>query len=164
MSVIAVKIYKKKIEIGADSITVYGDTQTKSKSSKIRKINKDWIVAGCGGANIMDLFFEFCTNHAPKNNTPESITSLMIEFNKHVKEIGSFDINDMSLLMVHKKKAFAVDGVSATEIEEFMADGAGMDYALTALHLGKTVKEAIAVACELSIYCERPINVFTIKL
>lgn len=34
-----------------------------------------------------------------------------------------------------------------------------MDFALAALHLGHTAEEAVEVATELSIYCEKPVQV-----
>jgi hypothetical protein len=39
----------------------------------------------------------------------------------------------------------------------------GIDYALTALYLGLSVKEAIEAACDLSIFCEKPVNVIELK-
>ena len=44
------------------------------------------------------------------------------------------------------------------------AIGAGEDYALASLHLGHTAKEAVETACELSVYCERPVKSLTRRL
>jgi hypothetical protein len=38
-----------------------------------------------------------------------------------------------------------------------------MDCGLAALYLGASVKGAIETACQLSILCERPVNVIEVK-
>ncbi len=47
-----------------------------------------------------------------------------------------------------------------TEVTTYEAIGVGTRYALSALCLGHSVEEAIEVACELSIYCEKPVIKF----
>ena len=64
---------------------------------------------------------------------------------------------------VFEGKVFLIEGFYVKEIEEYMAIGAGMDFALAALYLGSTVQEAIKTACHLSILCEEPINIVEIK-
>jgi len=48
-------------------------------------------------------------------------------------------------------------------VEKFEAIGAGSDFALAALFLGKDSREAVEVACQLSIYCEEPIISFEMR-
>jgi ATP-dependent protease HslVU (ClpYQ) peptidase subunit len=48
--------------------------------------------------------------------------------------------------------------------EKVFARGSGGDYALAALHLGKTAEEAVALACKLDVYCGMGIDMLEIKL
>ena len=59
--------------------------------------------------------------------------------------------------------AVRVEGFYVKEITDYMAIGAGMDFALAALYLGSSVKDAIKTACHLSILCEEPINLIEIE-
>lgn len=54
---------------------------------------------------------------------------------------------------------YTVESWHVDRITTYMAIGAGMDFALAALYLGKTAKKAVETAIELSIYCEAPILV-----
>ena len=56
-----------------------------------------------------------------------------------------------------------MEGFFIKEVTDYTAIGAGMDYSLSALYLGNTVKESIKAACHLSIYCEEPINIIEIE-
>jgi ATP-dependent protease HslVU (ClpYQ) peptidase subunit len=66
-------------------------------------------------------------------------------------------------VIVLDKKAFMMEGFFIKEVTDYTAIGAGMDYALSALYLGNSVKESIKAACHLSIYCEEPINLMEIE-
>jgi hypothetical protein len=39
-----------------------------------------------------------------------------------------------------------------------------MDFALSALYLGNSVKDSIKAACHLSVYCEAPVNIIEIEI
>lgn len=43
--------------------------------------------------------------------------------------------------------------------DKFIAMGCGRDYAITALHLGKTAKEAVEIACLFDIQCGKGVDV-----
>lgn len=45
----------------------------------------------------------------------------------------------------------------------FHAIGCGKDYALTAMHLGKTAEEAVAIASDLNIYCGNGIDTLELQ-
>jgi ATP-dependent protease HslVU (ClpYQ) peptidase subunit len=55
--------------------------------------------------------------------------------------------------------AFYINGWLIEEVKTFEAIGAGMDFALAAMHMGHSAKEAVQTACELSVFCEQPIQV-----
>ena len=66
-------------------------------------------------------------------------------------------------ILVIEKKAFLVEGFFVKEITDYTAIGAGMDFSLSALYLGNSVKESIKAACHLSVYCEEPINIMEVS-
>jgi hypothetical protein len=59
MSVVAVKVKKDKIVIGADSILVSGWTQEKDKLAKLNKVN-GMVIGDVGDAQEGGLFLVYC--------------------------------------------------------------------------------------------------------
>lgn len=164
MSVVAVKVYKNRIVIGADSFISFGYyTQRKDEGAKIFKQNN--MVVGCVGyAKDMTLFKLYCRDRKPARNDEEAIIDFMAEFIKWAKAIDKDYKCRSSFMIVYQKKAWLVDdSFYLNEITTFQAMGAGQDMAQTAMHLGRSVKEAIAVACEISIYCEKPVVTFEVR-
>lgn len=66
-------------------------------------------------------------------------------------------------LLVYRGKVFDINDLYVREITTYWALGAGETYAKAALHLGHSAFEAVQVACELSPWCETPINTITIE-
>lgn len=163
MSVVAIrKIEKGKFEIAADSIYVRGWTQGKDPNVKLWKVG-DMIAGSAGRMAVSGLFREYIENHRPKSNSEWGWVNFMSDFICYATKIDSkLSSDDNEFIVVWKKKAFFLVGMSVQEIKTFFAIGAGTEYALTALHLGHSAKEAVNVACELSIYCEKPIKVFLV--
>ena len=165
MSVVAVRKKDGKVTIGADSIRITGwGTQEKDKLAKLFRVNADMIVGTVGDSAIHSLFREFLKNHLPKSNTEYGWTTLVSEFSNHLNELKNPPkLETSAFIVVHKQKVFFIDSYFVREINDYYAIGAGMDYALAALHLGASVKEAIETACHLSIFCEKPANVIELK-
>jgi len=162
MSVVAVRVTNDEIIIGADSILVTGYTQTKDKAAKLFETN-GLIVGDVGFAQEGSLFFLYCQTRKPTAPTELAVVEFMVEFGKWKDTKGDELSIQNSYILIFEEKAFIVEGLFVKEITDFTAIGAGMDYALSALYLGETVERAIEVACELSIYCERPINIKKVK-
>lgn len=165
MSVVAVKITGKgKYEMAADSILVRGDTQSKgdrSYSSKIMKVN-GMVIGASGKAKETTLLFVFCATRKPTAATIPAVLTFLAEFAEWKKKaIDTGDIENWYLIGF-AGKVFHVNGWYVEEVRTHEAIGAGMDYALAALHLGHNVKSAVEVACDLSIYCERPVVVYKV--
>jgi ATP-dependent protease HslVU (ClpYQ) peptidase subunit len=161
MSIVAVRKEKNKITIGADSIRISGwGTQEKDKLAKLFRISKEMVLGAAGSCATSSLFREFIENHLPKTNDEYGWTLLMREFASYLSEVKSAPkFEDAIFIVVHKGKAFFLGGYFVREINDYYAIGAGMDYALAALYLGASVEKAIKTACELSIFCEGPVNV-----
>jgi ATP-dependent protease HslVU (ClpYQ) peptidase subunit len=66
-------------------------------------------------------------------------------------------------ILVIDKKVFQIESFFVAEIDTFTAIGAGQDFALAALYLGHSPKEAVQIACELSVMCEPPIKEYIIE-
>lgn len=161
MSVVAVKVTKNKITIGADSILVYGNTQEKDKFAKLNEVN-GMIIGDVGDAQEGALFLIFCKTRKPREASVEALVEFMSDFQDWLgKKIDNTTLENQYIIVL-EKKAFMLEGFFIKEITDYTAIGAGMDYALAALYLGNSVKESIKAACHLSIYCEEPINLFSV--
>ncbi len=162
MSVVAIKKIKKgKFEISADSIRITGWTQEKDKKAKLWKID-DIIIGTAGLCSLSALFREYVENHKPKTNNEYGWIVLVKDFIKYIKDINdTLKIDDSLFIVIYKEKAWYINGLYIREIKDYFAIGAGEDFALAALYLGHSTKEACSVACELSMACEKPINTLT---
>jgi ATP-dependent protease HslVU (ClpYQ) peptidase subunit len=165
MSVVAVRKESSKITIGADSIRISGwGTQEKDKLAKLFRVSKDLVVGTVGDAAIHSLFREYLKNHLPKSNTEYGWTNLIGEFSNYLNDLKNAPkLENSAFIVVDKQKVFYIASYFVREINDYYAIGAGMDYALSALYLGSTVKKAIEAACHLSIFCEKPAYVIEIK-
>lgn len=162
MSIVACKVYKDKIEIGADSIKVRYPTQQKNKNIKLCKIN-DMIIGSSGTVEEIALFRNYCMSHKILKANERFVFEFMCEFAEwKKKKIDKYDIEN-SYIIVFLGKAFHIHGFLIEEIKTYEAIGAGLDYALSVMYLGHDVEKAVETACELSVYCEKPINIMTMK-
>jgi len=162
MSVVAVRVTKKKITIGADSILVSGWTQEKDKLAKLNKAN-GMIIGDVGDAEEGALFLLFCKTRKPREASVDAIVEFMSEFQDWMNnKTGESKLSNQYILII-EKKAFMIEGFFIKEVTDYTAIGAGMDFALSALYLGKSVKDSIKAACHLSVYCEEPINIIEVE-
>lgn len=164
MSIVACRIYDDKIRIGSDSITVRGDTQDKAKDKflKLAEVN-GMVIGSVGFCEENGLFFTFCMNRNPKSAAEDDVLEFICEFAEWKKKRTEKHEIENDYLIVFDSKVFYIQRFFVKEIISYEAIGAGMDYALSALYLGHDVEKAIEVACELSIYCEKPIKIIEIK-
>ena len=162
MSVVAVKVTKNKITIGADSILVSGWTQEKDKLAKLNKAN-GMIIGDVGDAEEGALFLLFCKTRKPREASVDAIVEFMSEFQDWMNnKTGESKLSNQYILII-EKKAFMIEGFFIKEVTDYTAIGAGADFALSALYLGNSVKDSIKAACHLSVYCEEPINIIEVE-
>ncbi len=160
MSVTVVEVKKNKIVLVADSIRVRGYTQEKVNNAKIKKVNDVFGFACCGTAKELELFFLFCQSRQPRAADSTALVEFMCEFQEWLlKKTGVWTALENTYLVVFNGHAFSFQDFYCVEVLTSECHGAGEDYALTAMHLGKSAKEAVEVACELCVYCEQPVNV-----
>lgn len=168
MSVVAVKVYQDHYTMASDSIMVHGwGTQTKDKTFKFAKMFKigELVVGSCGYVSEAAALNMFLREHhlSDLRLGEEAIYQLMWQFAKFKDEkLGSKEITN-SWIIGTPKNVWNFEGGSCIEIKSHFAIGAGMDFALGALQHGASATEAVAVACELSTYCELPVLVETVN-
>lgn len=164
MSVVCVKVAKKAVEIASDSIMVQGWTQSKGNNSYAKLFSVNGMTIGSVGyAEEGSLMQVFCMTHQPEAATESAILQFLSAFSEWTYKSMNKRGIDNSYILVFQDKVFEIEGFFVQEITTFTAIGAGKDFALTALHLGHDVKKAVAIACELSVYCEPPIRYSVIK-
>jgi len=162
MTVIAVKIDKKEITIGADSLLLRGDV-CDSRCVKIFQTNG--IILGTAGYySDLILFYIFCKTHVPKTPTDDGLIDFMSEYYDWMKKkTDQKEFDDSIKIFIYKKKVFYINGFEVMVIKKYGAIGSGKKYALTALHLGNSVKESLKVASYFNPYCGAPFTIIKIK-
>jgi len=164
MSVIAAKIEPTQIKLASDSILVRGWTQEKKTgaSAKLCFVNNMHIgaVGKCEESSLLKLF---CITHRPERAEENAIVTFMAEFADWKKQrTNEYTLENVYILVIDKK-VFQIESFFVAEIDTFTAIGAGQDFALAALYLGHSPKEAVQIACELSVMCEPPIKEYIIE-
>jgi hypothetical protein len=164
MSVVACRFTEKEIEISADSISVQGYTQEKGrdKFSKLNQIN-GLTIGSVGYASENGMMQIFSSTHKPSAPTEDGILNFLAEFAEwKKKKTEKYEIAN-NFIIVFEGHAFVSNEFWVKEFTSYEAIGAGMDFALAALYLGHDTVKAIETACELSVFCEKPIKTFRIN-
>jgi ATP-dependent protease HslVU (ClpYQ) peptidase subunit len=160
MSVVVCRILEGGgYEIASDSISVRGITQSKGENSKFSKLfeENDIVVGGVGTAREIALMQLYCRTHKPSDASESAMLEFISEFVGWKKDKTNEAGIENSYMIGFGGKVFDVEGWFIHEITTYEAIGAGMNYALTALYLVKSAREAVEVAIHLSIYCEGPV-------
>lgn len=164
MSVVAVRVNEKNIEVAADSIVVRGDTmRNDSGFKKLFKVN-DMIIGAVGSAEECALFKYFCRVNLLEEPTEKCILEYMVNFlNFKINMTPNYPDLENAYIIIVGGKAFQVEGLLVQEIEEYAAIGAGEDFATAALYLGHTAEEAVKVSCALSCFVSDPIVKYVVE-
>ncbi len=160
MSVVACKILPDGYEIASDSITVRWATQSKGENTKFSKLFEinGLVIGSVGSAEEASLLQMYCKTRQPASANEQDLLEFMSEFANWKKtKVSKSDITN-HYIVGFEGKVFSVAGWFIQEVVTYEAIGAGMDYALAALYLGNSAHDAVKVACELSIFCEEPIQ------
>ena len=117
----------------------------RSECTKIYK-NKDMVLAICGTLACGFELLEWYKKGKKKKDWP------------------SFQATDdwTTLVVAHKKKVFYLEGQPnpIEVLEPFYAWGSGRDYALGAMEMGATAKQAVEIASKFNIHCGYGVDVF----
>lgn len=166
MSVVACRVYDDRIEIAADSISVRGWSQLKGDNLRYAKLTKvnGMIVGGVGKTEENALMQIFCETHKPKAPTCDDLVTFLSEFSQWKRGRTNDGAITNDFFFVVEAKVFVTSNFLVQEVVTYNAIGAGDDFAMSALYLGHSPAKAVETACELSIYCERPIVQFTVPI
>ena len=162
MSCISAKVYKNKIEIASDSITMRDDTKTPTTVPKLEAIN-DMIIGACGYASETGLMFLYAENHKPFNNSIRGIREFFLEFCDWKQNKGECFNTQNEYIIAYQSKCFINIYGDISEVKDYYAIGAGMQYALAALYLGQSPSEAVKVSCALSCRVAEPIIQYSME-
>lgn len=165
MSVIVVKKYKDRIEIAADkqSSGTYGGTKNLD-TSKLTKID-NIIFGSVGYLSHHNLMIQFLATNKLSEVNKQSMLDFIVKFQKYIKELNSENKLYNDYIFIVKKKVFFIDSYfTVEEITDNKCIGSGGKFAQVALHYGKSVSDAVRVACKYDLYCGGKINKFKVKL
>lgn len=165
MSVLSVKNYKDKVVIGADTqVTRWMNME---KITKLFKDPKQDLYYGCAGScSEITAFQVFLETHKPADNSIRSLHEFFTNFVLFKKSFtDKFELDNYYLIVFEKTPYFVEDSLYISEIKEgeYESIGAGFVEANTAMKLGKGVKTALEIACDMNIYCNKPVDIYTIK-
>ena len=152
MSVVAVRKYPDRLDFAADSIRTVGYRQESQRVTELTKLVEvnDMTIGGVGYSVELSFLFLFAKTHKPKAATTDAVLDFLVEFYDWARAKNESFGRQNHYLLGFQGEAFRIcDGYLVDRINEFGAIGAGEDFALTAMHLGKTETEAIEVASEL---------------
>ena len=164
MSVVAVRVYDKEIEMAADSIIVCGSRQELyyGNHTKLNKIN-NMIIGTSGSCEEGGLMWMYAQNHRPLSPTERDVLEFFVEFVNWKKDKSSSSILNNHYLLAIEGKVFHIQNYMVLEVDKYAAIGAGADYALAALYLGSSAEKSAEVACDLSCYVAEPIITYTME-
>lgn len=167
MTVIAARKTKDAIIFASDSILVAGYLKATDKEVVYNKLfQQNEMVIGSTGTGYEGTLMElFSRNHRPIDGKRLSVIDFFVEFREWINKRDVDHSPENDYLIAYGKKLFRTyGGLDIYEVPEFEAIGAGEDFAKAALHLGHTPREAVEVACKLSIYCSEPISEITVEI
>ena len=162
MSVVAVKVDPHKIRIAADSILIKEDLK-KTNFKKLCKF-KDIIVAGCGSAEELSLFFKFAEEFTPASCDINGIRHYMKSFSDVLEDCYNDRKINNDYIIIYRGHVYEVEGMFVQEITDYTAIGEGEPYALAELYLGHDVVDAVQAACKFSCFVSEPIVSFEVDI
>ena len=166
MSVVATQITDKEIVLAADSFIGIGMwAQDKREDAKAHKSENGVIFGAVGYTEEINLMRLFLKTHRPAAPNEDELLDFMSEFHNWVRKTTgnqSYALLNSWHFIFDGHAFLCHNGYNIREITDHDAIGAGLVQAKTALSLGMDAERSVEVACDLSIYCEKPVNVFRV--
>jgi len=170
MTVLIAQRTKDRIILGADTGVFQGDHVTNLANHrghlKIMTIN-DITYSACGYQAESVNFGLFCQTRKPENSDQMGMQRFFNDFGKWLKDNGpGKEKIENNYFIVFEKRLFHYCHGATMEILEgdFRTDGAGYAAAYMAIHLGKSVKEAIKATIEIHLYARGEPQIVEIML
>jgi ATP-dependent protease HslVU (ClpYQ) peptidase subunit len=160
MTVLIAQHTKEKIILGADSGGFYnsGFKINLNNQCRLKKINvvNGITYSAAGSASELINFGLFCQIRKPERNDQLGMQKFFVDFNKWLKDqnITTNQVIENSYFIVFENKLFQYNSGAIDEIleDDFATSGAGFREAYMAMHLGKTVQEAIDLTIEMNMW------------
>lgn len=167
MSVIAVKI-GKNIEFATDSAIMYptegGDSEVLVSESPIlsKVVRSEFIPLLIGSTgNILEtqILDKFLLGGYTCSPTKQSVFDFMTRFSEFKrKTTDDGTIRNHSIFWFQSEDEVVVtQRMSVLKPADYAAIGSGFQFAMAALHLGHSAREAVQVAIDLNPYCAGPV-------
>jgi len=174
MTVIAFKKEGNKIHVAADTLVTQG-FDVVSYTNKIIKHSNDWAVGFAGDASIGQIFLTYSKYYMPGEDKSEGdeplfhIVNYINGFVSYINNSPMFPTQDQSkedgydFVMFYKGHIFTYSSNGElSEINYPFAIGIGQSFAIVAMRLGHTAKEAVEIAIKNNIACGGDIDEFTV--
>jgi ATP-dependent protease HslVU (ClpYQ) peptidase subunit len=161
MTVICARVNGETIEFAADRQTSQGYRRVLVGQTTLGKLHQaNGVTFGSAGFKAESQWFGlFCQTHKPEQADESAIASFMLEFVDWMKKKKSDFKSENSYLIAFRDRLFRVyDGLSVFEVPEYTAIGSGEDYAIAALYLGESPKNAAETAGQLCLGCNIQID------
>jgi ATP-dependent HslUV protease, peptidase subunit HslV len=164
--------HKDQVAIGGDGQVTLGHTVMKHKSTKIRKLYNDTILAGFAGA-AADAFTLFEKFEEKLERYSGNLAKVAVELAKEWRTDKYLRRLEALLAVMDKKSTFLISGTGdVIEPDDgIIAIGSGGNYALAAarglvkyssLNAEDIVKESLAIAADICIYTNNNIKIETL--
>ncbi len=161
MTTIAIRKYKDRIELATDSQGTQGGIIVKRQ--KIFSFDELGIIfTHCGYSDKAYIFKQYLLSKCVNDSAIGSPYRIFEDFRKWVKKnnlslSSTDDKEDLEgYILILKKEIYIVsinsDCIEILDIDNFDAIGSGKAFALAAIDLGKSPKEAIALAIKYDLY------------
>lgn len=167
MTVIIAQNNKDNIIIASDSGLYRGHSKTHGgeshqKLSKTQQINGMTIASTGYLSDFLNLIV-FAETRKPESDSLISIQRYFVDFNKWLSD-QKLEFKGTNFFLCYKNKLYhCMEGAVYEILEgEYQCDGAGHVEAYTAMHLGKTPKQAVKISSELNIYVSGEVIEFKI--
>ena len=171
MTTIVAKKENGYIHLCADTRVTYDYERIDSnvggcKLEKLVKINNEFYIASCGESSLSIYGELFARTTLPESIDIKHIIEYMFKFRQYYKSMTDLKEIRGNGFIIFKDKIFQIfyDSNEVFEMEDFVACGSGRYYAIAALHLGKSAKEAVELSCKLDAFSELPIQEYKIYL
>ena len=131
--------------IAANREMMAADSQAemKNRSFHTRKISRvrGALIGTAGGAEVSRMFVHWYAFGADLSDRPQGMDAVAL-------------VLDTNGLFVYEGNCYPVEIT-----DEFMAIGSGAEVAVAAMMLGKSPKEAVAIACKVDLHTRPPVVV-----
>jgi len=162
MTIICCKVEKDKVTIGSDTQITAGYSGFNFNGTKLEKVGT-LIVGTTGRCALHSVYVVWLETHKLPSLSKRDVNRHFVAFNKFL--INDYDnkilLSDVIFIICQNGEAITFQNFYIRKITKFWAIGSGREMAWAALSLGKSVKEAVKLACQYNSYCSGKIDIMT---